>query len=76
MPITVEDMKEREEKAIEMYLSGIPPMVSTFIDEETLTYGYGKLSSLGEWEYEIPHRVLKNNEAKTVSELMAKFPKE
>lgn len=40
MPITVEEMKEREDKAIEMYLSGIPPMVSTFIDEETLTYGY------------------------------------
>lgn len=41
-------------EAIRRFISGEPYCVSTFIDEVTLTYGYGELSSLGSWQYELP----------------------
>ena len=47
--------------AIVMYWIGFKPKISTFIDEETVTYGYGQLYSMGDWEYEIPHRFLKKD---------------
>lgn len=39
-----------------LYCLGFKYSVSTFIDGVTLTYGYGRLDSLGSWEYEIEAR--------------------
>ena len=43
-----------ELKAIEMFINGEPYSVSTFIDEVTMTYGYGNLDSMGSWQYQLP----------------------
>lgn len=69
------DFTENEKIAIQRYQSGEPAYVSTFIDEETLTYGYGHLSSMGSWEFEVPHSELTKGESKAVAELMSRhFP--
>lgn len=43
-----------EEIAIEKYLNGEKWSCSTFIDEETITVGYGKLDNIGCFEFELP----------------------
>lgn len=48
-----------EWEAIRRFLNGEAYRVSTFIDEVTTTYGYGKLDSAGGWEYELPPWFLK-----------------
>lgn len=41
-------------------LSHIRQFISRFIDEETITYGYGELDSMGLWEYQLPFWFTKN----------------
>jgi len=41
-------------EAIHRFMKGEEYGVSTFIDEVTTTYGYGKLDHNGSWEYELP----------------------
>lgn len=59
-----------ELEAIRRYTAGVKPSCSTFIDEVTMTYGYGELSDFGSWEFEIPHSVLSQGEPKSTHELM------
>ena len=42
-----------------LYGLGKKPMTSTFIDEEHITMGYGKLHSIGTWEYPLPQHIIK-----------------
>ena len=47
--------------AIILYKLGFKPKCTTFIDEETITFGYGKIYGwTGNWEYEIPPKYLKS----------------
>ena len=44
--------------AICLYKIGIKPTATHFIDEETVSYGYGKMDrSIGIWEYQIPFNI-------------------
>lgn len=45
--------------AILLYYLGIKPTISTFIDEDTITAGYGKLDHIGWFEYPLPRRLVK-----------------
>lgn len=38
-----------------LHAAGARPSVSTFIDDETITHGYGRLSEFGDWEYPVLH---------------------
>lgn len=40
--------------ALFLYFIGKQYKTSVFIDEVTLTYGYGKLDTIGCWEYQLP----------------------
>ena len=40
--------------AINKYVAGEQPQVTTFIDETTLMYGYGECSDMGTWQFTIP----------------------
>ena len=42
--------------AILLYKIGVKPSCSTFIDEETITVGYGKLDSVGYFQYDLPRK--------------------
>lgn len=46
--------EDRQKEAIRRFESGEPYCMSTFIDETTTTYGYGKLDWSGSWEFELP----------------------
>ena len=46
---------EKEFIAIERYLNGENINCSCFIDEVTLTIGYGKLGDMGDFQYELPY---------------------
>lgn len=50
----IKNESDAQLEAIKRFISGESYNVSTFIDEVTLTYGYGELSSLGCWQYELP----------------------
>lgn len=43
--------------AILLYWMGFTPGCTTFIDEETLMYGYGKCHGIGIFEYNLPDRI-------------------
>jgi hypothetical protein len=44
--------------AIVLYKIGVKPKCTHFIDEETVSYGYGKLDGwMGLWQYQIPFNV-------------------
>ena len=45
---------DNEITAMALFESGELFSSSTFIDEETMTLGYGTLDSLGCWQYELP----------------------
>lgn len=45
-----------EEIAIAKYNKGIPPSVSTFIDEDTIVLGYGKLDY--DFEFPLPNSII------------------
>ena len=48
----------KEYIAIMLYKLGVKPNVTLFIDEDTLSYGYGKTDGgLGLWEYQIPFNI-------------------
>ena len=50
--------KVKEIIAICLYKIGIKPKCTSFIDEETIAYGYGKLNGwIGLWEYQIPFEI-------------------
>lgn len=53
---------EEEDKAtaegLRRFLNGEQWSCSTFIDEVTTTYGYGKLDELGCWEFPLPKAVV------------------
>jgi hypothetical protein len=36
-----------------LHAAGVHPMVSTFIDDETITHGYGELDGYGDWEFPV-----------------------
>ena len=40
--------------AVAMYSIGKKPSCSTFIDEVSITAGYGKLNSIGDFQYNLP----------------------
>ena len=40
--------------AVAMYSIGKKPNCSTFIDEVSITAGYGKLNSIGDFQYDLP----------------------
>lgn len=42
-----------------LYCIGQKPYTSTFIDEDTITMGYGKLDGIGEFEYPLSNRIVK-----------------
>lgn len=46
----------KEQIAIVLFKIGIKPKVTIFIDEHTLSYGYGKMDGIGLWEYQIPFK--------------------
>lgn len=50
-------MKWKEWIAIALYRIGVKPCATHFIDEETVSYGYGKMDELGLWEYQIPFHI-------------------
>ena len=51
-------MKFKEVIAICLYKIGVKPKCTSFIDEETIAYGYGKLNGwVGLWEYQIPFNI-------------------
>ena len=44
--------------AISLYKMGKKPKCTSFIDEETIVYGYGKLNGwVGLFEYQIPFNI-------------------
>jgi len=44
--------------AICLYKIGIKPKCTSFIDEKTIAYGYGKLNGwIGLWKYQIPFNI-------------------
>ncbi len=45
--------------AIILYTFGKKPCCSCFIDEDTITLGYGKLHSIGTWQYQLPYGSIK-----------------
>jgi hypothetical protein len=45
--------------AVIMFLFGKKPSYSTFIDEETITAGYGRLDAIGIFKYELPKKYIK-----------------
>jgi len=45
--------------ALLMYRVGLKPMISTFIDEDTITMSYGHLHSIGYFEYSLPPKIVK-----------------
>lgn len=45
---------QNELKAIERYFNGEKYSCTTFIDEETITCGYGTIYSVGSFEFELP----------------------
>lgn len=45
--------------AVIMYNIGKKPACSTFIDEVTITAGYGKLSNIGDFQYNLPRPYIK-----------------
>ena len=50
---------EGEREGIRRFLSGQQVCVSMFIDEVTLTYGYGCLDKHGCWQYPVPAQLVK-----------------
>lgn len=55
--------------AILLYKLGIEPSISTFIDEVTITFGYGELDWAGGWEYEVPPKHLTKKDKEMAKEL-------
>ena len=47
-----------ENKALLRFAMGEKPRFSTFIDEETVTAGYGELDDHGWWEYPLPQGLI------------------
>ena len=47
--------------AIIRFLFGENPSISTFIDGNTLTYGYGELDDFGCWQFELPFSFCKKH---------------
>ena len=47
--------------AVIMYLIGIKLKCSTFIDEVSITAGYGKINDFGEFQYPLPKRYIKKH---------------
>ena len=45
--------------AIILYILGKKASSSTFIDEDTITMGYGHLDHLGDFEYPLPDSIIK-----------------
>lgn len=45
--------------ALIKYFTGQKPSISTFIDEETITMGYGNLNSMGWFEYPLPDFIVR-----------------
>ena len=54
------DLTLNELLAVVLYKLGIPNGVSIFVDDVTLTYGYGYLDGIGCWQFEIPPQFLKS----------------
>jgi len=50
---------KKMKQGIVMFLSGRQICASTFIDDETITYGYGDLDRIGCWEYSVPSIIVK-----------------
>lgn len=50
--------------AIALFYLGRPPGCTTFIDEVTMSYGYGKLDNLGLWQYQLPFGFIENRRKK------------
>lgn len=46
--------------ALLKYIIGVKYQTSTFIDEDTITMGYGKLDSIGEFQYPLPNKIIKH----------------
>lgn len=44
-------MTDEQKEAYRLFESGVKPSFSTFIDEVTITAGYGELDSSGSFEY-------------------------
>ena len=51
--------KLRSQMAIVMFLCGRKSQLSKFIDEETITAGYGQLYAVGSFEYGLPVKYVK-----------------
>lgn len=51
-------LRIRELIALFLYYIGRKPMSSTFIDEDTITMGYGTLHEIGAWQYDLPPRIV------------------
>ena len=47
---------KKEDQALEWYKKGKTPSVSTFIDEDTIIMGYGKLDY--DFEYPLPPKII------------------
>lgn len=47
--------------AICLHKLGKKPNVTSFIDEKTLMFGYGKLYSIGVWHYNLPRWYVKKH---------------
>jgi len=45
--------------AVAIYLTGKKPSCSTFIDEVSITAGYGQLDDLGFFQYPLPKKYVK-----------------
>lgn len=45
--------------AVLLYKLGFKPYCSIFVDEETITAGYGKLSFNGDFKYPLPSKYVK-----------------
>lgn len=43
-----------------LYNLGKKPECSTFIDEDTITMGYGRMDSLGDFQFPLPKFIIKN----------------
>jgi hypothetical protein len=51
-------MNEKEKIALKRYQNSEKPFVSTFIDEDTIIVGYGKLDY--DFEYPLPSNIIKD----------------
>lgn len=51
----------KEKIAILLYIVGIKPNSTKFIDEKTIKYGYGQCYTFGYFEYNLPEKYINKN---------------